>query len=71
MTQKTQVNMLTPVVHQVTTRTKAKSDLWVEQDAVHWQAQEWVEEANAKQAMEILIEPEASGADLTDLQDVK
>ena len=34
-------------------RSKAKNDLWVEQYVVRKQAQEWVEEANVKQAMKI------------------
>ena len=58
--------MITPAVQQVTTRSKAKQDAWVEQDAVRLQTKEWVEEANARQAVEI-PEKEGAAADLSDL----
>ena len=66
-TQDSQVNMLTLIIQQVTAQSKAKKDLWVEHDEVRKQAQEWVEEGNAKQATEILVEHEAPTVDLTEL----
>ena len=64
--QEPQLKMITPAVQQVTTWSKAKQDLWVEQEAVWLQTKEWVEEANAKQAAEILVKAEAA-AELSDL----
>ena len=64
------MNMITPVVQQVTTRNKAKQYTWAEQDAVRLQTQQWVEEANARSAAEIpeKEEPAMDLAELTDCQ---
>ena len=65
--QESQVNMFTSSIQQVTTQSKAKNDASVEKDADRKQTQEWVEEANAKEAAEIQGEKEGPAADLSDL----
>ena len=47
------IQLITPAVLQVATRSKAKKDGWAEQDAVRLQTQQWVEEANVRRAAEI------------------
>jgi hypothetical protein len=47
------VNLITPDVQLVTTRSRARTEQWMEQDRVCEQAQHWVEEANAHQNSEI------------------
>ena len=58
--------MITLAIKQATTRSKAKKDTGVEQDVVLLQMQQWVEEANAKQAAEIQVKEEQE-VDLSDL----
>ena len=45
--------MVTPDVQHVTTESKSKTGMWIEQDEAHQQTLHWVEEANARQAIEI------------------
>jgi hypothetical protein len=47
------VSLITPVVQLVTTRNRARTEQWAEQDRVREQAQHWVAEAIAQQNAEI------------------
>jgi hypothetical protein len=47
------VSLITPAVQLVTTRSRARTEQWTEQDHVREQAQQWVEEANDRQNEEI------------------
>jgi hypothetical protein len=47
------VSLITPTVQLVTTRSRARTEQWTEQDHVREQTQHWVEEANAQQIAEI------------------
>ena len=58
-------------MQQVITQSKAKKDVWVEQDAVRKQAQEWVEEAKAKQATEITVESETPAREMSNHNDYR
>jgi K+-transporting ATPase c subunit len=42
------VSLITPAVQLVTTRSRARTEQWADQDRVREQAQNWVEEANAQ-----------------------
>jgi hypothetical protein len=42
------VSLITPAVQLVTTRNRARTEQWADQDRVRQQAQNWVEEANVR-----------------------
>jgi K+-transporting ATPase c subunit len=42
------ISLITPAVQLVTTRNRARTEQWADQDRVRQQAQNWVEEANAQ-----------------------
>jgi hypothetical protein len=46
------VSLITPAVQLVTTRNRARTEQWADQDRVRQQAQNWVEEANAQNGAE-------------------
>ena len=52
------VNMVSPAIQQVTTRSKTKQSEWEVQEAVRKAAKEWVEEANKNNASRMLQEME-------------
>jgi hypothetical protein len=54
------VNLITPAVQLVTTRSRARADQWTEQENAREQAWEWVEAANANQAAEMFAQLKAS-----------
>ena len=52
------VNMVSPEIQQVTTRSKTKQSKWEIQEAVRKAAKKWVEEANKNNASRMLQEME-------------
>jgi hypothetical protein len=47
------VNLITPAVQLVTTRSRTRAEQWTEQDNARDQARQWVEAANANQDAEV------------------
>jgi hypothetical protein len=47
------VSLITLAVQLVTTRSRARTEQWIEQDRVREQAQQWVKAVNAQQHAEI------------------
>ena len=52
------VNMVSPAIQQVTTRSKTKQSEWEVQEAVRKAAKEWVEEANKNNVARMIQEME-------------
>ena len=52
------VNMVSPTIQQVTTRSKTKQSEWEVQEAIRKAVKEWVEEANKNNASRMIQEME-------------
>jgi hypothetical protein len=54
--------LITPAVQLITTRNRARTEQWAEQDRVREQARQWVEEANVQQVAEVRAQRDQGSA---------